>query len=134
MAGPMAEFVEAEEVEEAMHDLEARILNVLPREQFDERHIPHSINVPIDEPGFEETVRRFAPRKDQRIITYCRGLSCDASTRAARRLEEMGYTHVSDYKAGMEGWQAEHRPVEAGQATHRGERLARAEPAAKGTA
>jgi rhodanese-related sulfurtransferase len=115
----MAGFVEGDEVEEAVGDLEARIINVLPREEFDERHIPHSINIPLDEPGFEETVRRFVPRLDQRVVVHCSGLSSPCSSEAARRLEAMGYTQVYDYKAGMEGWAIENRPIEAGQASQR---------------
>jgi rhodanese-related sulfurtransferase len=121
----MAEFIEAEEVEEAMEDLEARILSVLPRGEFDERHIPHSINVPLDDPAFEETVRRFVPDLGQRVIVHCSGLSSASSSDAAARLEAMGYTNVFDFKAGIAGWAAENRPFEAGQATRRGERPAR---------
>jgi rhodanese-related sulfurtransferase len=128
----MAEFVESDEVEEAVEDLDARILNVLPRAEFDERHIPHSINVPLDDPAFEETVRRFVPRPDQRVIVHCSGLSCPSSTRAAARLEAMGYTQVFDYKAGIAGWAAENRPFEAGQATRgRPARPRRGEPEVK---
>ncbi|HUR62050.1 MAG TPA: rhodanese-like domain-containing protein [Candidatus Thermoplasmatota archaeon] len=117
----MVEFVDADEVEEAMGDREARILNVLPRAKYDQRHIPFSINIPLDDPDFESLVRQVCHRQDQRIIVHCSSLACDASTRAALRIEAMGYTHVLEFKAGIAGWAAANRRFEAGQATRRGD-------------
>ena len=42
-------------------------------------------------------------KKDSRIIVYCGGFECPASTYAAKELVSLGYK-VLDYKGGVEEW------------------------------
>jgi len=79
------------------------LINTLPKEYFDKKHIPGSINIPT---GDLETI---APSKlqdlKQEIIVYCANKECQASPRAGRKLEALGYTHVIDFEDGMQGWE-----------------------------
>jgi rhodanese-related sulfurtransferase len=77
------------------------VINVLPREAHEARHIPGSINVPTDD---IEKVENLVPNKDDRIVVYCANTDCTASPKAAQKLEEMGYTNVIDFEDGYAGW------------------------------
>jgi len=38
------------------------------------------------------------------IVVYCASDTCDASPKAAKRLEKMGYENVIDYPGGKKDW------------------------------
>jgi hypothetical protein len=43
---------------------------------------------------------------------YCYDTDCDASPKAARRMEDLGYQTVYDYEAGKVDWKEAGLPVE----------------------
>ncbi len=88
------------------------VINVLSKESFEKKHVPGSINMPLDE--LEAQTPKRLPDKDAKIIVYCASTACQASPNAARKLEEMGYTDITDFEAGMEGWEAAGFEVESG--------------------
>jgi rhodanese-related sulfurtransferase len=94
-----------EELQEAQAAQEPFVLvNVLPAEKFEETDIPGAVNIPLDDPHFTTLVADVAGGKDRSVVTYCASEDCPASTDAARKLEEAGFTDVFDYKAGAKGW------------------------------
>jgi rhodanese-related sulfurtransferase len=84
---------------------EGVILNVLPRESFAKKHLPKSVNVPVSDPDFIEEVREVVPDKDMPIVVHCSGPTCDASPKAAARLEQEGYRDVREFRGGLEEWE-----------------------------
>lgn len=92
------------------------VVNVLPRQLYEEGHIPGTLNIPLQEPGFVERVRENTTGPEQQIVTYCAGPACDASRRAAEVLREAGFHHVHAYEGGMEEWRAQGKPIVAGAA------------------
>lgn len=80
------------------------LVNVLPNEVFNKDHIRTSINVPVDEDGFEKQVEAVAGSKDRDVVVYCANFECDASPQAAKKLEEAGFTSVYDYEGGTRDW------------------------------
>lgn len=80
------------------------LINVLPREKFNERHIRTSINIPVGSDDFVEQVESVAGGKDRKIVVYCANFDCDASPKAARKLEEAGFSKIYDYEGGTEDW------------------------------
>lgn len=110
----MVNLVEADFVQERRGDGRTLIVNVLPEDQFNAKRIPGSVNAPVDTPGFEERIRELAPDPNQTVIVHCSGLTCQSSTRAARKLEALGYEEVYDFKAGLEGWAAAGEDFESG--------------------
>ena len=87
------------------------LVEVLGSEYYDKFHLPGAINVPIDE-EFSDRVQQALPDKQKPVIVYCLDQACQASPKAARKLEELGYQEVYDYEAGKVDWQAAGLPVE----------------------
>jgi rhodanese-related sulfurtransferase len=92
------------------------LLNVLDASTFQKGHVPGSRNAPLGSSDFEQQAERQAGRKNRPVVVYCASMTCDASTKAARRLEEAGFTDVHDFKGGMKTWQDAGEPLES--ATH----------------
>jgi len=73
------------------------LIDVRTPQEFDQGHIPTAVNIPVDEIGADPP---DVP-KDQLIIVYCR--SGNRSARAARILEDAGFTEVVDF-GGINRW------------------------------
>lgn len=52
----------------------------------------------------DEEVTKALPDKDAKIVTYCGGLKCPASSALADKLTKLGYKNVTEYPEGIEGW------------------------------
>ncbi|MEQ8526099.1 rhodanese-like domain-containing protein [Gracilimonas sp.] len=77
------------------------IINALSRDAYLAKHIPGSLNIPTEN---AEVAKEVIPFMDAEIIVYCANSDCDASPNLAQKLEEMGYTNVSDFEEGLAGW------------------------------
>lgn len=86
------------------------LVNVLSAEQFAEEHIPGSVNIPLDQLE-DEAPERLATDDD--IVVYCASPSCQASPKAAQRLEAMGFENVADYEGGLSDWKDGGLPTES---------------------
>lgn len=75
------------------------LLDVRTPEEYKEKRIPNSTNLPIDE--LEEKVAEVLPDKDATIIVYCK-LS-KRSGKATKMLCRMGYQNVYNL-GGIEDW------------------------------
>lgn len=88
------------------------LINVLSAEDFEQKHIPGSLHVPVSADDFVEKVTRQAGGdKSATIVVYCASESCDASPKAAKKLDQAGFTDVFDYEAGIAGWEAAGQPL-----------------------
>ena len=70
---------------------------------FAKGHIPGAISVPL---GDEATMTRLPGDKSTKLIYYCGGPSCAASTRAAAKATKAGYTEGADFRGGFPAWKA----------------------------
>jgi len=96
--------INAEELKKKIDANEDFILiDVLSKESFEAKHVPKSINITVDE--LEQRAANELTDKNKEIIVYCASTECQASPSAAKKLEEMGYTNVADFEAGLAGWQ-----------------------------
>ena len=77
-----------------------KIIEVLPEEKYKEGHVPGAINIPLDK--LEEGVKGLD--KKETLVVYCSSYKCQASTKAAKKLLELGFTNVLDFKAGKKSW------------------------------
>ena len=88
-----------------------KLVDVLPKESYNNEHIKGAISLPLAEIG-----RKAAKllRKDEKIVTYCGSFECQASTLAAEKLVVLGYNNVLDYKGGLKDYKEGNLPMEAG--------------------
>lgn len=83
---------------------DALLVNTLDAEHFEKTKIPGSINIPQSNDDFPSQVEQAAGSKEKEVIVYCASESCSSSPHAAEKLEKAGFTSVSDYEQGAEGW------------------------------
>ena len=77
-------------------------------EAYAKGHVPGAINLPWRKIDSSSTATL---PKDKVLITYCDGVFCNASTKAAARLATLGF-RVKEMLDGMSGWRTEGYPVE----------------------
>lgn len=89
------------------------VINVLDEDQYRDRHIKGSINVPYSSENFTERVASVAKSKESPVVVYCASETCDASTKAAKTLEQAGFQRVYDFEGGTKAWQDAKLPLES---------------------
>ncbi|MCG5516796.1 MULTISPECIES: rhodanese-like domain-containing protein [unclassified Ectothiorhodospira] len=55
---------------------------------------------------------RVAGGKDRKIVVYCANFDCDASRKAAAKLDNTGFTDVLDYEGGTRTASSRKKPPE----------------------
>lgn len=87
------------------------IINTLSRDDFRNKHIPDSFNIPVSEKKFAEKVEQTVNSKSDPVVVYCANQKCDASPTAAKKLENAGFENVYDFEGGMQAWEDAGLPV-----------------------
>jgi len=80
------------------------LLDVLPEESYEKEHIPGAHNTPVHRPDFLERVAELVASREDPVVVYCASDECAASPRAARQLEDDGFTNVMDFEGGLDEW------------------------------
>ncbi|HVE73332.1 MAG TPA: rhodanese-like domain-containing protein [Thermoanaerobaculia bacterium] len=81
------------------------IVDARTPEAFAAGHVPGAINLP------HRTITTVSFPKDAVLVTYCDGIGCNASTKAAVRLSRLGY-RVKEMIGGIDWWRRDGLPVE----------------------
>jgi rhodanese-related sulfurtransferase len=84
------------------------VIDARTPETYARGHIPGALNMPHR--TIDSTTTSSLPR-DRVLVTYCDGVFCNASTKAAAKLTALGFK-VKEMLDGMEGWRKEGYPVE----------------------
>ncbi|MDH3745926.1 MAG: metalloregulator ArsR/SmtB family transcription factor [Acidobacteriota bacterium] len=102
------EPVDREELIRRVHDGEALVLDVRPREEYETAHIAGALSAPLSE------LKDFLSElpQDKQIVAYCRGPYCVMSIDAVRLLREEGFEAVR-LEDGVPDWRARGLAVEA---------------------
>ena len=111
----MASTVDIRGVQELL-DRGAQLVEVLPREEYEELHLPGATNLPLKELDAQHAHRL---ERERPVIAYCWDALCDMSPRAAIRLGELGF-QAYDYSQSKVDWMAHGLPMDgtaAGQPT-----------------
>jgi|SRR5208282_5017983 len=77
-------------------------------ESYAKGHLPGAINL------WHRTIDAVTAAqlpKDKVLVTYCTGVGCNASTKGAAKLTELGF-RVKEMTGGFEWWKQEGYPVE----------------------
>jgi rhodanese-related sulfurtransferase len=101
------EPVDRDELIRRVHDGEALVLDVRPREEYETGHIAGALSAPLSElKGFLAKLPR-----DKQIVAYCRGPYCVMSIDAVRLLRQEGFEAVR-LEDGVPDWRARGFDVE----------------------
>jgi len=84
------------------------VVDARTHESYSKSHVPGAVNLPWR--MIDATSTANLPR-DKVLVTYCDGVFCNASTKAAARLTALGF-RVKEMLDGMNGWKVEGYPVE----------------------
>jgi rhodanese-related sulfurtransferase len=87
------------------------LVNTLGSESFEQTKIPGAINVPLDDDDFVARLEKQAGGKDKPVVVYCASQQCNSSEKAAEKLENAGFTAITDYAGGYKAWQEEAEQV-----------------------
>jgi rhodanese-related sulfurtransferase len=96
-------------VEMYQNNVRFMLVDARSREDYDKGHLPRALSMPL------EDIKDQADRLDrsEKIVTYCGGFHCPASTEAARALMKLGFKDVRDYKGGIQEWTEKGYPTES---------------------
>ena len=89
------------------------VLDARSPDAFARGHVPGAINVPHGRIDARSTA---GLPKDRLIVTYCDGIGCNASTKAALKLAELGFA-VKEMLGGLDWWRRDGYAVETGETT-----------------
>lgn len=104
--------ISREETRTLMYEIPGmKVIEALDPEAFADFHLPGATNVPLDD-DFDAHIQEEAPNKGDPVLVYCMDASCQASTKAGERMEELGYSMVFDYEAGKMDWKSAGLPIE----------------------
>ena len=88
------------------------LIDTLPKDHYQKRHIPNAKNACVFEVSFMEQIEDITADKNAEIVLYGSSIrSMDALT-AAEKLDRGGYRHINVLKGGIEDWQTSGRQLE----------------------
>jgi rhodanese-related sulfurtransferase len=83
------------------------LVNTLGADSFEQTRIPGAVNIPLTDNDFAARVEQEIGGKDKPVVVYCANQQCDSSEKAAQKLEEAGFTAVTDFAGGFAAWKEE---------------------------
>jgi len=92
------------------------LLDVLPADVFEKTRLPGAKNACIYEVTFLDQAKVHIASPETEIVVYCSSPSSQASTDAAERLAQAGYTQVHEFEGGREAWAEASYPFEGTEA------------------
>ena len=106
---PLICHVDKEFVEK--HRKKALVIDALPEEMYDKKHIKGAVNLPYNKKWTENDLKKLIEMKKMNIknkqipiIVYCYNQKCTASIKVIHRLNKMGYYNVVDFEDGITSW------------------------------
>ena len=104
------------EVLRKLLDEGAQLVEVLPREEYAEEHLPGAINIPLKELDRDSATQLDSERP---VIVYCWDQLCDMSPRAAALFDRLRFERVYDYASSKVDYLARGLPREGEKAGER---------------
>ncbi len=103
--------ITSDEAKQMIDTGEYILLDVRTQEEYDEKHIPNCIHIPIDKNDvmpFKAEVEKQILDKSAKIIIYCK--SGFRSEIAAKAMSTLGYEQLYNMTDGIDGWKYEVEP------------------------
>jgi rhodanese-related sulfurtransferase len=97
--------ISRDELRRKLNDSPGRVLliDVRDRGDYEEERIKGAISIPLGELSMR-AAKCFGTEHE--IIVYCGSFECQASSKAAKVLDRMGYANVLEYEGGLKDWRA----------------------------
>ena len=93
-----------------LHERNAMFIDVRHKHWFDEGHIPDAVNIPFSRLNDNKLAKVVS--KDQEVVFYCYGITCELSNKASNRALSWGYEKVYYFMKGYPGWLGAGYPIE----------------------
>jgi len=81
------------------------LIDVLPNEYYQEKHIKGAINICVHDMTFLENVKKANMKKDDMIVLYGASKNSKDALVASKKLFDTGYENVHIYKGGIKKWE-----------------------------
>jgi rhodanese-related sulfurtransferase len=85
------------------------VIDARSESAFAQEHIPGAVNFPHRNMNRESTENL---ERNTLYITYCDGIGCNASTKGALKLTDLGF-HVKELIGGIDWWKRDGYPTES---------------------
>ena len=109
---PLICHVDKEFVEK--HRRNALVIDALPEEMYNKKHIKGAINLPANKRWNEEEFKKLIHMKKMSIknkqipiIVYCYNLKCNAAIKVIHKLNKMGYYNIVHFEDGISSWKGD---------------------------
>ena len=99
--------ISPEDAAAKLQNKEAVIVDVRDKDEHDEEHIPHAIN--LSRGTIELDIEEKVPNLNTMVICHCGGGG--RSALAAESLQKMGYKNVRSMAGGLKAWKASGLPT-----------------------
>jgi len=100
---------DAWDLQEMLHNrADVVVIDARSESSFAEEHIPGAVNFPHRLMNADSTRELDS---NALYVTYCDGIGCNASTKGALKLAELGF-HVKELIGGIEWWKRDGYPTE----------------------
>jgi len=99
--------ISPEDAAQKLQNAEAVVIDVREKDEYDEGHIPHAIN--LSRGTIELDIEEKVPDPNVMIICHCGGGG--RSVLAAESLQKMGYKNVRSMAGGLRAWKAAGLPT-----------------------
>jgi polyisoprenoid-binding protein YceI/rhodanese-related sulfurtransferase len=87
------------------------IIDTLPKELFEKRHLPGAQNACVFQVVFPSEVEAIAPDRDREVVLYGSSSASHDSVTAAEKLVRLGYSKVFTLTGGLPGWKEAGYPL-----------------------
>jgi rhodanese-related sulfurtransferase len=84
------------------------VIDARSRQAFAREHIPGAVSLPHREMTRESTA---AIDRNKLVVTYCDGIGCNASTKGALKMAELGF-RTRELIGGLDWWKRDGHPTE----------------------
>ena len=95
-----------------MSELPSPLIDVLSAESFAAEHLPGSVNICVYETAFIDKIRAAFPDPNTTLTVYGLNDSTQEARVALTKLGAAGYSRVTAFAGGLEGWKASGGKIE----------------------
>lgn len=108
------EHITLKQAEKLHKDHKVLFLDARQKVEYDQGHIPGAIPFPANETEAYYNMYEAEIKKAKKLVTYCHGIGCRLSEKAAKALVDKGYKNVAVFFGGEPQWAEAKLPFETG--------------------